>query len=644
MSKKKFILSFVWSFLFLMFVTTVLCSTDVAEATSTITVGLSGSGANYICDPSNAQIGMNQAMKEAKKLGKAIVVLKGPATYTVRNTVTMYSNTSLTAEPGVKLRLGNNIRGWAEFQGMIEATNQKNISVYGFEIDGNFAGNPRYKYGKGYFNMMWFKNCQNIEVYNMYLHDSHGDGVRVNGGIDVSFHHNKVDTLGHDALFCLKVAKVKFFSNTVVARANSACRTNNSNHVLIYDNYITAHKLYCGPGIQIESNGVNKMNDIQVFNNTIERTYGPGIWLIRADSVSGSTVNYRDSSYATNVRIFNNIFKGCGRHPTITRTGGIVINGWNNTVIQNNRFDGNLGTAVMYSNGYSVETRTLIENNQFIGTLPHGPSGNGYGIWNRNSNHDFINGGGNIFINNRKNVVGPDMIKGAAHVLEELRNIGSDIDWSDLANFSGVGSSLGGFGGFGGGGRTDPLRKPQPTLILKSMDKELAEWAEETKKLLEKGQNITFVKPNIKRIPDFIDAIFYMQDPNYKYDTEFPDFPRIYDKSNISGITYQSPYDTLMQTFDHLGEQAGIKGSSVQKEQKKPPYVVHNAKTDNSSSKQPETSVNPISDPLDAVYYPDGDDSKINAYRSPYDILAKTLYDQATQPEKTNEENQEEKK
>lgn len=62
-----------------------------------------------------------------------------------------------------------------------------NITVRGFEINGNFAGNSETILWQGYFNLILFSHCNNVTVHNMYMHDGMGDGLTVDYCKKLSF-------------------------------------------------------------------------------------------------------------------------------------------------------------------------------------------------------------------------------------------------------------------------------------------------------------------------------------------------------------------------------------------------------------------------------------------------------------------------
>ena len=190
--------------------------------------------------------------------------------------------------------------------------------------------------------MIYFLNSKNIQVHDMYMHDGHGDGLKVERSSNIQFYNNKVYKLGHDGLYAIDCQNVEAWNNKITCRTNSGLRIWNSNHVKFHDNVIDSfyHWSAGGPGIQIQkSTGV--MNDIEVYNNTIHNTYGPGIWLL----------GYGDSyskEEAQNVYIHHNIFYSTGTNPSIDWVGGIVTSGFYNTLVENNVFDGTYHAAVIH--------------------------------------------------------------------------------------------------------------------------------------------------------------------------------------------------------------------------------------------------------------------------------------------------------
>lgn len=382
------------------------------EGLAATTIYVGNSDADFICDGKDDHVQINAALKKAAGLNGATVYLKGPFTYNIRETMYIGDNTTLTGDKSAVLKLGSGLR-WAKQQPMIQQMNvkggNKNITICGFEMDGNRNANTQYTYGEGYFNFINLASCSTIDVHDMYMHDNLGDGLRANRGGNVKFYNNRIERLGHDGLFCLRMTHIEAYGNRITTSTNSGLRILDSNFVRFHDNIIDA-KGNGGPGIQIESQGGYRVYDVQVYNNTLQNTYGPGIWLVRITKNHGS-----DFSYACGVRIAANLFINCGTNRGIEWVGGIVADGWDQTVIEDNLFDGCNGAAIVHrhpavnkdgqpipppSTGYT----TIVRDNTIKNTRQHSKAGGGIGIYNYVSTNIFKvanntmenNPGGNI--------------------------------------------------------------------------------------------------------------------------------------------------------------------------------------------------------------------------------------------------------
>jgi len=373
----------------------------ISSAKSNTTVYISGDDTgDFNCDGEADQIEINQALKFVVDNPEyTTVYLKGPFTYTITETVYIGNNTTLTGDPNAVIRLADNA-GWTNTP-MIPMIGEsgdskiENVTISGFEIDGNHDGNSEDPRGEGYYNMIYFHDAKNITVKNMYMHDGHGDGLRINYGENIKFYNNKIYKLGHDGLYAIETENVKAWNNKITCRTNSGLRVWNSNNVKFHNNQIDSY--YDGgaggPGILIEKT-TGTVNDVEIYNNTIHNTFGPGLWLI------GYGSSYSRGE-ARNVHIHHNIFYSTGTNPGIDWVGGIVTSGFYDTLIENNVFDGVYHGAIisMYpkdrpdlsftGTGYT----TIVRNNIIVNTLERkdNPDGTGYGIINYlPKTHTFI--------------------------------------------------------------------------------------------------------------------------------------------------------------------------------------------------------------------------------------------------------------
>jgi hypothetical protein len=357
-------------------------------------VSADGKG-DFNSDGSDDQVEINQALAYVAENPQFTTVhLNGPNTYILSDSILIGSNTILEGDTTAVIKLEDKA-DWPSGKPLIaqmDIAGIHDVTVKGFEIYGNHNKNTDRSKGQGYYNMISFLNSKSIKVHDMYMHDGHGDGLRVENSSNIQFYNNKVYKLGHDGLYAIDCLKVEAWNNKITCRINSGLRVWNSNHVKFHDNVIDSFYDWSagGPGILIEkSTGI--VNDVDVYNNTIHNTYGPGIWLI------GYGGSYPEEE-AKNVHIHHNIFYSTGTNPSIDWVGGIVASGFYGTLIENNVFDSVYHAAVthMYppfstrvddpidlspkGNGYT----TIVRNNIIVNTQKRtkDPGGTGYAVIN----------------------------------------------------------------------------------------------------------------------------------------------------------------------------------------------------------------------------------------------------------------------
>ena len=175
-----------------------------------------GSG-DFNCSGENDHIPINQALKfVTENSGYTTVYLKGPFTYAIDDTLQIGSNTILEGDSNATLKLVRNA-GWSSTKPLIKKSNSSshNITIRGFTIDGNREGNANIESGNGYHNLIHFSDCQNVSVYNMYLTNNHGDGLKTDNCSNIIFCNNEAYLLGHalqaQAPFCRKLMLLERF-------------------------------------------------------------------------------------------------------------------------------------------------------------------------------------------------------------------------------------------------------------------------------------------------------------------------------------------------------------------------------------------------------------------------------------------------
>jgi hypothetical protein len=345
---------------------------------------------NCNCDGSNDQIEINQAFTHVTENPQFTTVhLKGPNTYVISESIFIGNNTLLEGDSTAVIKLKDKA-DWEVGKPLITQMNSTGIhgvTIKGFEINGNHDNNEDKKKGLGYYNIIHFLNSKDIKVHDMYMHDSHGEGLKTENSSNIQFYNNSIYKLGHNGLFAIDCLDIEVWNNKITCRTDCGLRVMNSNHVKFHDNVIDSfyHWSAGGPGILVEKT-IGVVNDVDVFNNTIHNTYGPGMWLI------GWSNSYPRNE-AQNVHIYHNTFYNTGTNPSIDWVGGIVTTGFYDTLIENNVFDGVYHAAIIHTYPTGTHIYPTYEGHPVLE-----PQGTGYTTIVRN----------NIIVNTQKRTKNPD--------------------------------------------------------------------------------------------------------------------------------------------------------------------------------------------------------------------------------------------
>ncbi len=332
--------------IFLMIICLVLSGTPAASGMSlapVVYVAGDGSG-DFNCDGKDDHVQINQALKfVSENSAYTTVHLKGPFTYVIDDTLLIGSNTTLEGDSSAKIKLVSNAN-WEAWKPMIKesGSGSHDITIRGFIIDGNREGNSNVVSGKGYYNLIHLSSCQKINVYDMYLTNNHGDGLKTDKCSIIKFYNNKIYLLGHDGLYASGCSDVEAYNNTITCRTNSGLRLYNTNKASFHDNTITSEGSG-GSGIEIQKYNTPSMDDIEVYNNVIYKTALAGIWIFGSGSYSASTAN---------VYIHHNQIYDTGTKSSNSIIGGIVSNGFGG-LIENNVIDGAYGAGIVQKTVYS---------------------------------------------------------------------------------------------------------------------------------------------------------------------------------------------------------------------------------------------------------------------------------------------------
>lgn len=226
-------------------------------------------------------------------------------------------------------------------------------------------------HGKGFHNILGLNNCSGVTVRNITAGDNKGDIARITDSTDITFSGNTVLGCGHDGLYIERCKDVEAWNNTIKVRINSGLRSKGSGNVSFHDNDIVSTSEYTprtGPLIQVENSKANETtSDVMISNNYLANSQGPGIW------AAGHTAT--DLNAAKGLIIKNNLIVGCGQMPTDVMVssvgGGILVDGWNDVLVENNTLDGCYGAGIRFApylltsvnSGYTAVVRKNIITN-----------------------------------------------------------------------------------------------------------------------------------------------------------------------------------------------------------------------------------------------------------------------------------------
>ena len=309
-------------------------------------------------------------------------------TYTINSLMYLNSNTKLTCDSGVIWKLADNCINFGEQVPILGQKEEsiKGLDISGIEYNGNYSKQLKTPddHGIGFGNFIGLKNVSDSVFHQMYIHDTEGDGFRIENGTNLDFAYNRGSMGGHDFYHLFKCSNVQFYNNLVDMRANNAIRVRSSNNIYIYDNVINGTTLAYAPAIQLENIVAScTSSNIYIFNNLIKGTLGPAIWM------TGQGI--KDTNAAKNVLISNNLILNCGKMPAATKksgVGGIVLDGWDNVRIEYNTIDGCFGYGIMIGEYIGTSSGTgykaVIRRNIITNTKPALYKGNasGTGICN----------------------------------------------------------------------------------------------------------------------------------------------------------------------------------------------------------------------------------------------------------------------
>jgi hypothetical protein len=334
---------------------TAICVSVAAGGVIYVTRDKSLTPYRYYCDGVSDNVEINQALAAAasSSTDKTVYLRGGPngasATYVISASITIGSNVTLTGDATAIVKLVSSA-GWSTYVPMIGVTGtsssyKRNITIYGFQVDGNDAGNGgSVANGRGhnYYNMIGLEYVRNVKVHDMYLHNNCNDGVRISNSDSVYVYNSRIIKHGHDGVQALKSRYIEVYGNTIQNRTNCSARFDNVRYGTIRNNTMyTADGDGGSGGVQIQSSGAGyAIVGIKIFENRIYDTYGPGMWMF----------SYGTPQYNSDIYVHNNVIYNCGKSQN-SYAGGMIIGGFT-VKIENNTIDDCYGGGILLKDVY----------------------------------------------------------------------------------------------------------------------------------------------------------------------------------------------------------------------------------------------------------------------------------------------------
>ncbi|SES77215.1 Putative Ig domain-containing protein [Methanococcoides vulcani] len=413
--------------LILSFVSLIIIPTALGSTAPIVYVATDGSG-DYNCDGTADEVQINQATAFVNAHPEYDTVYIKAGNYEIADTVRFYSNMDLQGA-GVDKTIITLVDecGFPQYQSLFEPATRAahNFKIHDFQIDGNYFsqtyvrtvyGEPAI-HGRSFMDGIGFRHNgpngdlsdpYDFEIYNMEMHHIANDGLKINGDgkpANMNIHDNEFYWTGHDDIY-IHGADGVFIHDNLVSVLNGDCgfRIENTDNVVITNNVMQTDPsaLHGLSAIYLSLTGASyTCQNYDISYNEIKTHQEFGV--VVCNRVTGTPALDK----ASDLYIHHNLIydsTGYGSY-----SGGIQINGWDNTVIENNVIDSSEGDGIITRNRFGMGTTTgykiYIRNNIITGTnYNSGFSSSGYGINNYlASRHDLILDNNNIWNNEKGN-------------------------------------------------------------------------------------------------------------------------------------------------------------------------------------------------------------------------------------------------
>jgi polygalacturonase len=201
--------------------------------TQVITVAGDGSG-DYNCDGVDDHIQINQALEYAAEHPGTTVLLKGPFTYDIGDSLLIGSDTTLKGDSGVTVKLAKGLPVWGGRESsitekkamiMIRGGSASNVAIKDITVDGSQSDYyPSVKLGTSCYNMATITNCNGLTIQNVTFQNGCNDAMLISSSSNVVIDTVTVNKPGHDGVYAYHVNGITVKNCNFINRTNSSVR------------------------------------------------------------------------------------------------------------------------------------------------------------------------------------------------------------------------------------------------------------------------------------------------------------------------------------------------------------------------------------------------------------------------------------
>jgi polygalacturonase len=246
-----------------------------------ITVSGDGSG-DFNCEGKDDHVQINQALDYASSHPGTTVLLKGPFTYEIGDSLKIGSDTILEGDSGAVIKLAPDLPEWGgrgssianeKAMLMVRDSSAKNVTIRNLTVDGSQSDYyPQITLGWSIFNMATLIGVNGLTIQDVTFRNGCNDAMLIAKSSNVVIDRVTVDKCGHDGVYAFNVNEITVKNCKFINRTNSSTRFDTvTNGVFANNDCTTSGGGYAG--LELE----NAVTNIEVYGNNFHGLAGPDI-------------------------------------------------------------------------------------------------------------------------------------------------------------------------------------------------------------------------------------------------------------------------------------------------------------------------------------------------------------------------------